>query len=161
MPVNRRKFLKNASATVVGAAAVAQAQNKPARSKGKSGKQVVLTDRAPKPTGPYSQAIIAGNTVYVSGQIHINPRTGNIITGTFEEQAALVFENLEAVLKAAGATFDNVVKVNVYLADLTNFPKLNEIYRRYFPSGVFPARTTVGAQLASGLAIEVDCIAVK
>jgi len=164
MALDRRKFLKNTGATMLGAAVTVKAANKPApaeKARSRRGKRVILTDQAPKPGGPYSQAIVAGSTIYVSGQTHINPRTGNVVVGAFEEQAVLVFENLQAVLKAAGVGLQNAVKVNIYLADLSNFSKLNEVYRRYFSAGDFPARTTVGAQLASGLAMEVDCIAVR
>jgi reactive intermediate/imine deaminase len=123
-------------------------------------KQKISTDRAPKPVGPYNQAIIAGNTIYVAGQVPINPRTGQLVTGTFEEQAVQTFENVKAILEAAGASLADVVRVGVYLADLSHFAKMNEIYTRYF-SPDYPARTTIGAQLAPNIQIEVDCIAVK
>jgi 2-iminobutanoate/2-iminopropanoate deaminase len=126
--------------------------------KGGSAKRRILTDRAPKPVGPYSQAIVVGETVYVAGQGPIEPRTGKIVTGTFEEQATLTFDNIKAILEAAGASPADVVKVHVYLADLGDFPKMNEIYTRYF-SGDVPARTTVGGQLLFQTLIEVDCIA--
>ncbi len=162
MTANRRKFMKQAaslSLAVAAAPAVAQGQAAKA-SKKKPTKRKVLTDRAPKPVGPYSQAIIAGNTIYVAGQVPTNPRTGQAAIGSFEEQAVQTFENIKAIVEGAGATLDDVVRVNVYLADLTNFAKMNEVYRRYFKED-FPARTTVGAQLLSTFEIEVDCIAVK
>lgn len=126
----------------------------------KSRKRSVKTDKAPKPVGPYSQAVIAGNSIYVAGQGPIDPKTGKIVGNTFEEQAIRTFENLRAILEAAGASLADVVKVNVYLADLSDFAKMNEIYKRYFPED-YPARSTVGAQLLFHLFIEVDCIAVK
>jgi reactive intermediate/imine deaminase len=163
--MNRRKFIEGASATAIGASVVAQssaaqtAQTAKTKAKAKSAKRKVLTDRAPKPAGPFSQAIIAGNTVYVAGQVAFSPRTGQVVEGGFEEQAVQVFENVKAILEGAGSSTANVVRVNVYLTDLTNFSKMNEIYRRYFTE-VFPARTTVGVQLAGEYMIEVDCIAV-
>jgi 2-iminobutanoate/2-iminopropanoate deaminase len=123
-------------------------------------KEVIHTDTAPKPLGPYNQAIVAGNTIYVAGQGPIDPRTGKLVTGTFEEQATRTLENIKAILKAAGSSMSDVVKVTVYLADNSDFAKLNEIYQRYFPHP-YPVRTTVGAQLLYHIFIEVDCIAVK
>jgi reactive intermediate/imine deaminase len=165
--VNRRKFLKRTGATALGAAAItrtaaASEQGRPtpaSRSRAKTAKRKILTDRAPRPAGPYSQAIVAGNTVYVAGQVALDPRTGQAVQGGFEEQAAQVFENITAILKAAGASPADVVRVNVYLTDFANFPKMNEIYRRYF-SEDYPVRTTVGVQLSSVYLIEADCIAV-
>jgi 2-iminobutanoate/2-iminopropanoate deaminase len=95
----------------------------------------------------------------VAGQVPINPRTGQAVTGPFEEQAAQVFENIKAIVEAAGATLADVARVNVYLANLADFNKMNEVYRKYF-SEDYPARTTVGVQLLSTFLIEVDCIAV-
>ena len=123
-------------------------------------KQVVSTDKAPKPLGPYNQAIAAGNTIYVAGQGPIDPGTGRILIASFEEQALRTFENIKAVLEAAGSSTDDVVKVTIYLADLGDFPIMNEIYRKYFREP-YPARATVGAQLLHHTFIEVDCIAVR
>lgn len=122
--------------------------------------QAVRTERAPKPVGPYSQAITAGNTIYVAGQGPIDPATGQFKIGTFEEQAEQTFSNIREILKAAGASMADVVKVTVYLADLADFAKMGEIYKRYF-SEPYPARATVGVQLLFHTFIEVDCIAVK
>lgn len=163
MTANRRKFIKQAASVslAVATAAPAVAQSQAAKaSKKRPAKRKVLTDRAPKPVGPYSQAIIAGNTIYVAGQVPTNPRTGQAAIGSFEDQAVQTFENVKAIVEGAGATLGDVVRVNVYLADLANFAKMNEVYRRYFKED-FPARTTVGAQLLSTFEIEVDCIAVK
>ena len=121
---------------------------------------VVTTDTAPLPKGPYHQAILTADTLYVAGQGPIDPRTGAVVAGSFEEQARLTFANLRAILFAANTTMAEAVKVTVYLADLGNFEKMNEVYRTFF-SEPYPARTTVGAQLLSGIAIEVDCIAVR
>jgi reactive intermediate/imine deaminase len=164
--MTRRKFIKGTGASAVAAAVVtktasgATSKASSPQSRGKrSKKNVVSTERAPKPIGPYSQAIVAGNTVYVAGQGPFDPRTRKIVEGGFEQHAVQTFENVKAIVEGAGATLEDVVKVNVYLTDLSNFPKMNEIYTRYFKSD-FPARATVGTQLLGGMLIEVDCIAV-
>jgi 2-iminobutanoate/2-iminopropanoate deaminase len=173
--MNRRKFINSAGVTALGLSAAAKAQDKPdaatpkakpqtqaARPKARvaSKKRRVLTDQAPRPAGPYSQAIVSGTTVYVAGQGPFNPASGNIEATTFEEQATQTFENLKAIVEASGSSLASVVRVNVYLADLNNFQKMNDVYRRYF-SADYPARTTIGAQLPGGMMIEADCIAVK
>ena len=160
--MTRRKFMKATGATALvtaGIAGSALAPGNTAQAKTRRSKRKVSTERAPKPLGPYSQAIVAGNTIYVSGQGPFDPKTGKM-PASFEEQAAQVFENIKAIIEAAGATLSDVVKVNVFLADLANFSKMNEVYRRYF-SGDFPARATVGTQLLGGMGIEVECVAVK
>ena len=128
------------------------------KARGKTSRRRVLTENAPRPGGPYSQAIVSGGTVYVAGQGPTNPKSGKIDVVTFEEQAIQVFENVKAILEAAGSSMAKVLRVNVYLADLEDFAKMNEVYRRYF-IGDFPARTTIGAQLLLKMLIEVDCIA--
>lgn len=122
--------------------------------------QVIRTPHAPQPVGPYSQAIVAGDTIYVAGQGPIDPATGQIVIGTFEEQAVRTFENVKAILEAAGASLADVVQVTAYLADLGDFAKYNEIYKRYFHEP-YPARATVGCQLLFHTFIEIACIAVK
>lgn len=120
---------------------------------------IIATNDAPKAIGPYSQAIRVGNVIYTSGQIALDPATGNLVEGDFAAQARRVFENLKAVLAAGGANFSNVVKATVYLTDLANFATLNEIYASYF-GDTKPARTTVGvAQLPKGGLVEIDFIA--
>jgi len=158
--MTRRKFITatGATALVAGTAGGAHAGTK-VQAKPKSTKRKVSTDRAPKPAGPYSQAIVAGNTIYVAGQGPFDPQTGKM-PASFEEQAVQVFENIKAIVEAGGGKLADVVNVNVYLGDLANFAKMNEVYRRYF-SGDFPARATVGTQLLGGMGIEVACIAVK
>lgn len=122
--------------------------------------EIIATNEAPKAIGPYSQAIRSGNTLYTSGQIALDPATGNLVDGDFAAQAHRVFENLKAVLAAAGTGFNNVVKATVYLTDLANFATLNEIYASYF-GDTKPARTTVGvAQLPKGGLVEIDLIAI-
>jgi reactive intermediate/imine deaminase len=121
---------------------------------------IINSDQAPKAIGPYSQAIRAGNVIYTSGQIALDPATGALVEGDFAAQAHRVFENLKAVLTAGGATFSNVAKATVYLTDLANFTTLNEIYASYF-GATKPARTTVGvAQLPKGGLVEIDLIAI-
>src|SRR4030095_6786077 len=158
--MTRRKFIKTAGASALsaGTAGSALAANA-TQSKGNKAKRKVSTDRAPKPAGPYSQAIVAGNTIYVAGQGPFDPKTGKM-PASFDEQAVQVFENIKAIVEGAGATLADVVKVNVYLADLANFAKMNEVYKRYFVED-YPARATLGSQLLLGMGIEVECIAVK
>jgi len=121
---------------------------------------IINSDQAPKAIGPYSQAILAGNVMYTSGQIALDPATGALVEGDFAAQAHRVFENLKAVLAAGEATFANVAKATVYLTDLANFTTLNEIYASYF-GDTKPARTTVGvAQLPKGGLVEIDLIAI-
>ena len=97
-------------------------------------KEIVFTDMAPRAVGPYSQAIKAGGWIYLSGQIPIAPETNQVISGTIEEQAELVLNNAKNVLEAAGASLENVVKVTVYLADMDDFAKVNEVYSTFFPA---------------------------
>jgi reactive intermediate/imine deaminase len=121
---------------------------------------IIATNEAPKAIGPYSQAIRVGNLIYTSGQIALDPATGNLVDGDFAAQARRVFENLKAVLAAAGAGFSDVIKATVYLTDLANFATLNEIYASYF-GDTKPARSTIGvAQLPKGGLVEIDLIAV-
>ena len=118
----------------------------------------IVTEKGAKPKGPYSQAIVAdGLKVYVSGQGSIDPQTGEFRQGSFREQAELVFQNVSTLLEAAGTSWQHVVKVNIYLADLSNFAQLNEIYNRYLTEP-YPARTTTQAGLGKN-ALVVDCIA--
>jgi 2-iminobutanoate/2-iminopropanoate deaminase len=120
----------------------------------------IATEKAPKAIGPYSQAVRAGNAIYCSGQIPLDPGTGEMVTGDFAAQTRRVFENLKAVLRAAGADFSKVVRASVYLTDLADFQTLNGIYAEYFGDHK-PARSTVGvAQLPRGARVEIDVIAV-
>ena len=121
--------------------------------------EYVASDDAPKAIGPYSQAVKAHGLVFTSGQIALDPSTGNLIDESFEAQVHRVFRNLEAVLRAAGSDFSRVLKATVYLTDLANFQTLNQIYGQYFGDHK-PARSTVGvAQLPKGAAVEIDLIA--
>ncbi len=119
----------------------------------------VATPDAPEAIGPYSQAVQANGLVFTSGQIPLDPATGELVQGSFEEQVHRVFRNLEAVLREAGSGFERVLKATVYLTDLTNFQTLNAIYEEYF-GGHKPARSTVGvSQLPKGSAVEIDLVA--
>jgi reactive intermediate/imine deaminase len=120
----------------------------------------IHSDSAPKAIGPYSQAVRTGDTLYLSGQIPLDPATGQVVAGDIAAQATRVFENLQAVLAAAGATFDDVVRVGIYMTDLGNFGAVNEVMQKYFREP-YPARSTIGvAALPRGVAVEVDVIAV-
>lgn len=122
---------------------------------------VVSTPRAPAAIGPYSQAIMAGNTLYLAGQIAIDPATNQVKAGTIEEETKLVLDNLKAVLEAAGMTMANVVSTTVFLADLNEFPRMNAVYATYFPANP-PARATVQvARLPRDVKVEIAGIAVK
>ena len=120
----------------------------------------VATPDAPKAIGPYSQAVKANGFLYTSGQIALDPATGNLVDGSFEEQVHRVLRNLDAVLRAGGSSFDRVLKATVYLTDLANFQAMNAIYAEYFGDHK-PARTTVGvSQLPKGGALEIDLVAI-
>ncbi|MBO3277342.1 RidA family protein [Pseudomonas schmalbachii] len=122
-------------------------------------KSVIHTDNAPAAIGTYSQAIKAGNTVYVSGQIPLDPKTMELVSG-FEEQTVQVFENLKAVIEASGGALKDVVKLNIFLTDLSHFAKVNEIMGRYFTQP-YPARAAIGvAALPKGAQVEMDAIVV-
>jgi reactive intermediate/imine deaminase len=121
-------------------------------------KQIVSTGNAPAAVGTYSQAVRFGNTIWLSGQIPLDPRTNELVERDAETQIRRVFENLAAVITAADATFDDVVKVNAYLTDLAHSPLLNKIMSEYCREP-YPARGTVGvAALAGGALVEVECI---
>jgi len=123
-------------------------------------KEVVASKDAPAAVGPYSQAIRSGSMVFLAGQIPSDPKTGQTNLGTIEEQTAQVFENLKAVLAAAGMTLDNVVSTTVYVKDLNDFAKLNAVYGTYFKDKP-PARATVQVQrLPKDAAVEISAIAV-
>ena len=123
-------------------------------------REAVSSPAAPKAIGPYSQAVRAGSLVFVSGQIPIDPGTGELVDGDITAQTHRVFANLEAILQAAGATFDHVVRATVYLADLNDFAAVNAVYGSYFASPA-PARATVqAARLPRDARVEIDVIAV-
>jgi 2-iminobutanoate/2-iminopropanoate deaminase len=122
-------------------------------------KTIISTERAPKAIGPYSQAVVANGWAFLSGQIPLDPVTNQILTGDIAAQTERVLENLKSVLEAAGSSLDRVVKTTVYLKDMGEFAKMNEVYGRYFASNA-PARATVeAARLPRDVSVEIDCIA--
>lgn len=124
-------------------------------------KKVIKTDRAPQAVGPYSQAVEAAGFVFVSGQIPLDPMTGHIVTGGIREQTRQVLENAKAILSSCGCTMNNVVKVSVFLRDISDFGAMNEVYSAYFPLDP-PARSTVEvSRLPKDASIEMDFIAAK
>jgi reactive intermediate/imine deaminase len=121
-------------------------------------KEIIQTDKAPKAIGTYSQAVKVGHTVYLSGQIPLVPETMTIIEGDIDAQITQVFDNLQAVAEAAGGDLSNIVKLNVFLTDLANFPIVNEIMGRYFQAP-YPARAAIGvAALPKAVGVEMDAI---
>jgi 2-iminobutanoate/2-iminopropanoate deaminase len=121
--------------------------------------EIIATEKAPGAIGPYSQAIKAGNMIFCSGQIPIDPATGDFVAGGVVEQAEQVLKNLSAVLEAAGSGLDRVVKTTVFLADMSDFSAMNEVYAKYFGESK-PARATVqAARLPRDARVEIDCIA--
>lgn len=124
-------------------------------------KKVIATANAPKAIGPYSQAIEINGFIFLSGQLPVDPATGEIVEGGIKEQTIKVFDNIDNVLKAIGLTMDNVVKTTVFLADISLFADMNEVYARYFP-GTFPARSAFAVkQLPKDALVEIECIAAK
>lgn len=124
-------------------------------------KQPIATTQAPAALGPYSQAVEAGGTVYVSGQLAIDPATGKFVEGGIKEMARQSLTNISHILEAAGLTMANVVKVNVFLADMGDFAELNEVYATFF-TAPYPARSAVAVKtLPKDARIEIECIAVR
>ncbi len=124
-------------------------------------KRIVRTDHAPAPIGPYNQAIIANNTLYASGQIALNPATGDLVTGDIESETRQVMENIKAILSAAELTFEHVVKVSVFVKDMHMFSRINAVYAEYFNDATAPARELVEvANLPRFVNIEISVTAV-
>jgi len=122
-------------------------------------RKAIVTEQGPKPVGPYSQAIVEGDFIFVSGQGPINPGTGSLELGDVRSETKRVFENLRAILEAAGSSLGQVMKCNVYLRDIKDFAAMNEVYATYF-TAPFPARTTIQAgALPGGIAVEIECTA--
>jgi 2-iminobutanoate/2-iminopropanoate deaminase len=122
-------------------------------------KKTVATENAPKAIGPYSQAVIYNGLAYLSGQIPLDPATGELVPGGIAAETERVLENLKAVLAACGSSVDRVLKTTVYLTDMREFAAMNEVYGRYFPQAP-PARATVqAARLPRDVRVEIDCIA--
>lgn len=124
-------------------------------------KKIIFTENAPAPIGPYNQAVLKGNTLYTSGQIAINPKTGELVTATIEAETTQVMENMKAVLEAAGMIFENVVKATIFIMDMNDFAAINTVYGSYFNEKTAPARETVQvACLPKNLNVEISMIAV-
>ena len=122
--------------------------------------KIINTENAPAPIGPYSQSSLAGNTLYVSGQIALVPGTDNLLTDSIEEETHQVMKNMGAILKASGADYTNVVKCSIFVSDMGNFAKINAVYGEYFTSNP-PARETVEVScLPKNVNVEISCIAV-
>jgi 2-iminobutanoate/2-iminopropanoate deaminase len=124
-------------------------------------KKIIFTEKAPAPIGPYNQAVMTGNTLYTSGQIAINPATGELVLDTIEVETKQVMENMKAVLEAAGMTFENVVKATIFISNMNDFAAINAIYGAYFNEKTAPARETVQvACLPKNVNVEISMIAV-
>jgi 2-iminobutanoate/2-iminopropanoate deaminase len=125
-------------------------------------KTIIFTEKAPAPIGPYNQAVLTGNTLYTSGQIAINPATGELVTDSIETETKQVMENLKAVLAAANMTFENVIKSTIFISDMNDFTAINSIYGAYFDEKSAPARETVQvAGLPKNVNVEISMIAVQ
>ena len=124
-------------------------------------KSIIYTENAPEPIGPYSQAVLAGNMLFISGQIPIDPVSNQLITGGIADEAKQVMKNLEALLKSSGFLFEDVVKTTIFLSNMNHFAEVNEVYGSYF-SANFPARETVAVLgLPKNVNVEISLIAVK
>jgi len=121
-------------------------------------KKIFLTEKAPKPVGPYSQAVIHEGIMYISGQIPLDPVSGELVRGTIEDETETAFNNLKTIIEEAGATMENVLRVSCYLADMEDFPRFNAVYATYFTDNP-PARSTIqAAKLPLDVQIELDAI---
>ena len=124
-------------------------------------KKIIETNNAPAPIGPYSQAVLSGNTLYTSGQIAINPKSGKLILDSIGLETTQVMDNMKAVLKEAGMNFDHVVKASIFISNMDDFTQINTVYNQYFTSD-YPARETVQvARLPKDVNVEISMIAVK
>jgi 2-iminobutanoate/2-iminopropanoate deaminase len=124
-------------------------------------KEIIYAPSAPEPIGPYSQAVFAGNMLFISGQIAIDRATGNFVNANIKDEAGQVMKNIDAILKAAGLNFSNIVKSTIFLKSMSDFPQVNEVYGSYFKE-MPPARETVEvSKLPKEANVEISCIAVK
>ncbi len=158
--MKRRTFLRHAAASGLAAAVASgvaeSAQEKPASSR--TNLREIATDRAPKPVGPFSQAIQANGFIFVAGMTARDPKSGQVIEDDITRQTERVMENIKAVLEAAGSSFDRTVKTTVFLKDMNDFDAMGKVYSRYFPSHP-PARSTVEVSRLHGGRIEIELIA--
>ena len=123
-------------------------------------KEIVYTKNAPDPVGPYSQAILTNNTLFISGQVALDPNNGDMINSSIEEETIQVMNNLKAILNEVGFDFNNVIKSTIYLSDMNNFSKVNEVYGSFFNNGYVPSRVTVEvSRLPKDANVEIDMIA--
>lgn len=124
-------------------------------------KKIITTHNAPAPIGPYNQAVLSGNTLYISGQILIDPKTGSLVDGDIQKETKQSMENLKAILHEAGMTFENVVKSTIFIKDMYQFSEINAVYASYFDADTAPARETVEvANLPKFVNVEISMIAV-
>lgn len=125
-------------------------------------KKIITSSKAPAPIGPYNQAVLSGNTLYTSGQIAINPSTGELVLENITDETTQVMHNLKEVLAAANMTFENVIKTSIFISDMHNFAKINAVYSQFFNEETAPARETVEvANLPKFVNVEISAIAVK
>ncbi|QHI35352.1 2-iminobutanoate/2-iminopropanoate deaminase [Kordia antarctica] len=125
-------------------------------------KKIITTPNAPAPIGPYNQAVLINGTLYTSGQIPIDPKTGKLVQDSIEAETKQVMENMKAVLAAADMTFENVVKTSIFISDMHNFSKINDVYSEYFDDATAPARETVEvANLPKFVNVEISMIAIE
>ena len=125
-------------------------------------KKIINTDKAPAPIGPYNQAILSGTTLYTSGQIALNPETGELVMDSIEAETKQVMENLKAILEEVDMTFENIVKTSIFISDMGNFGRINEVYGSYFNAATAPARETVEvANLPKYVNVEISVIAIR
>lgn len=125
-------------------------------------KKIIFTDKAPAPIGPYSQAVLSGNTLYTSGQIALHPQTGELVTDDIETETKQVMENMKDVLDAAEMDFENVIKATIFISNMDDFARINTVYASYFNEKTAPARETVQvAKLPKNVNVEISMIAVK
>jgi 2-iminobutanoate/2-iminopropanoate deaminase len=125
-------------------------------------KKIIRTDNAPAPIGPYNQAVLSGNMLFISGQIALNPKDGTLFTGDIKAETEIVMQNLKGILEEAEMNFSNVVKTSIFLMDMKKFAEVNEVYGKYFDEATAPARETVQvAGLPRGVQVEISMIAVK
>ena len=125
-------------------------------------KKIINTDKSPAPIGPYNQAILSGTTLYTSGQIALNPETGELVMDSIEAETKQVMENLKAILEEVDMTFENIVKTSIFISDMGNFGRINEVYGSYFNAATAPARETVEvANLPKYVNVEISVIAIR
>ena len=125
-------------------------------------KKVINTNKAPLPVGPYNQAVLVDKTLYISGQVALNPKNNELIQGSIEDETHQIMKNIKSILNEAGLDFKNIVRSKIYLTDMNNFSKVNQVYGSFFEKNYEPARTTLEVSgLPLGVDVEIDMIAVS